>query len=154
MTPLPLLGFLLIALAGGTPTAIAAPLVVPGAEKSPVPKHAEWQGAPAVKLTRTSSRASGCVATQVREWLRVRCPHRTFAISLLGGSNEGLAFWIGPEAEGQPGEAQFPLRRGDRRVIQLWEQGKADDGSAVPKPSLILQEQWLDGEPAPTLTLL
>jgi hypothetical protein len=127
---------------------------VPGPDKSPVPSYAEWQAATQVKLSRTSPAASGCVASRVREWLRVRCPQRTFAISLLGGSNEGLSFWIGPEDKGRPGEVQFPLRRGDRRVLQLWTDGKAADGSAMPEPSLVVQEQWLEGQAAPTVSVL
>lgn len=151
MTSLPLLGFLLIVLGAGAPAASAR---APGPEKTPVPKHDEWAGAAPMKLSRTSPRASGCVSTRVREWLRIRCPNRTFALSLLGGSNEGLAFWIGPEAEGQPGEVQFPLRRGDKRVIQFWEQGKDAAGNPVPRPSLIVQEHWLEDEPEPTVTVL
>lgn len=127
---------------------------IPGPDKSPVPSFAEWQAATPVKLSRVSAAATGCVSTRVREWMRVRCPQKTFAISLLGGSNEGLSFWIGPEDKGRPGEVQFPLRRGDRRVVQLWTDGKAADGSAVPEPSLVVQEQWLEGEAAPTVTVL
>lgn len=134
------------------PTTLATD--VPAPEKSPVPTYAEWQSATEVKLTRTSRSATGCIATRVREWMRVRCPQKTFAISLLGGSNEGLSFWIGPEEKGRPGEVQFPLRRGDRRVVQLWTDGKAPDGGVVPEPSLVVQEQWVEGEPAPTVTVL
>jgi hypothetical protein len=126
----------------------------PGPEKSPVPTAKEWVDAASVKLTRRSPAASGCSARRVREWLRVRCPVKTFAISLLGGSNEGLAFWIGPEAEGWFGEVQFPLRRGDTRVVQLWgtKTGPAGVGELV--PSLVLQEQWVEGEAAPMVSVL
>lgn len=142
----------------GEPPAPAAPKPVdldpPGVEKSQVPTAKEWLAASPVRLSRTSQAAAGCVATRVREWLRVRCPVPTFALSLLGGSNEGLAFWIGSSAEGQPGEVQFPLRRGDRRVIQFWTQEKDREGGTVPAPSLVLQEQWVDGSPAPIVTVL
>jgi hypothetical protein len=77
-----------------------------------------------------------------------------FAVSLLGGSNEGLAFWIGPEEQGSPGEVQFPLRRGDRRVVQFWTQGKDAQGAYVPEPALVLQEHWLAGEESPFISLL
>jgi hypothetical protein len=153
-----LAAFVAVAAASDPVATPAAPPAALGAdlptEKSPVPSYAEWQSATPVKLSRTSPAASGCVATRVREWMRVRCPQKTFAISLLGGSNEGLSFWIGPDDKGQPGEVQFPLRRGDRRVVQLWTEGKAADGSVVPEPSVVLQEQWLDGEAAPTVTAL
>lgn len=126
----------------------------PGPEKSAVPTAKEWVDASPVKLTRTSPAASGCSARRVREWLRVRCPAKTFALSLLGGSNEGLAFWIGPETEGQFGEVQFPLRRGDRRVIQFW--GTKTDPAGVGElaPALVLQEQWVEGEAAPMVSVL
>lgn len=127
---------------------------VPGPDKSPVPTAKEWLSATPAKLSRTSQAAVGCDATRVREWLRVRCPIKTYAISLLGGSNENLSFWIGPEKEGQPGEVQFPLRRGDRRVVQFWMAGKDADGNVAPVPSIVLQEQWVEGEASPTVTVL
>ena len=123
-------------------------------ERSPVPTAQEWQTATPMQLRRVSPAAAGCKATRVREWLRVRCPQRTFALSLLGGSNEGLAFWIGPEEQGAPGEVQFPLRRGDRRVLQFWAQGKDAQGEFVPEPALVLQEHWLPGEESPFISLL
>jgi hypothetical protein len=126
----------------------------PSPEKSAVPSAKEWVDAGSVQLTRMSPAASGCTAKRTREWLRVRCPVKTFALSLLGGSNEGLAFWIGPEAEGQFGEVQFPLRRGDRRVLQFW--GTKTDPAGVGEvvPSLVLQAQWVEGEAAPMVTVL
>jgi hypothetical protein len=105
-------------------------------------------------LTRVSAAGATCNAIRVREWLRIRCASKTFAISLLGGSNEGLAFWIGPEADGQPGEVQFPLRRGDRRVVQFWAAGKDAEGGFQAKPLLVVQEQWVEGEAAPIVTAI
>lgn len=127
---------------------------LPGPEKSAVPTAREWLSATPVRLSRTSRVGAECAATRVREWLRVRCPVKTFALSLLGGSNEGLSFWIGPEAEGQWGEVQFPIRRGDRRVVQFWASREGDAGGLEPKPSVVLQEQWIEGESAPTITVL
>lgn len=137
---------------GPTPSSLEAD--VPSAEKSPVPSAKEWQTATTVKLTRRSPAASGCTAKRVREWLRVRCPVKTFALSLLGGSNEGLAFWIGPEAEGRFGEVQFPLRRGDVRVVQFWGTKTDPTGVGEVVPSLVLQEQWVEGEAAPMVSVL
>lgn len=146
------LGAALLALA--SPAASDATLaegITPGM-KTPVPTAKEWVTATDVKLTRTSPAAKGCTARAVREWIRVRCPLKTFAISLLGGSNEGLSFWIATSEPDQPGEVQFPLRVGDRRVVQLWVQGEGKD--AAPRPSVVLQEQWLEGEPAPRISVL
>ncbi len=134
-----------------------APLLasdVPAGERSPLPSSAEWTAAKAVKLTRRGPRATSCGATRVREWLRVRCLSTTFAISLLSGSNEALSFWIGGEPEGRFGEVQLPLRRGDRRVVQLWATGADSAGARVVQPSIVLQELWPEGDPAPTVTVL
>lgn len=127
----------------------------PTAARSPAPTAKEWTTAADIKLTRTSPAARGCVARQVREWVRVRCPQatKTFALSLLGGSNEGLSFWIAVDDAAQPGEVQFPVRVGDRRVVQFWIQGEAKDEGA-PRPGLVLQEQWVEGEPAAKISVL
>ena len=137
-------------------TSTPKPLEVdpPGADKSQVPTAKEWLAASPRRPARTSHAPARGVAARRRAGLRVRCPVPTFALSLLGGSNEGLAFWMGAPAEGQPGEVQFPLRRGDRRVIQFWTQEKDREGGTVPAPSLVLQEQWVDGSPAPIVTVL
>lgn len=127
---------------------------LPLPERSALPTAEEWLAARPVKLSRTSPRAATCAATRVREWLRVRCATPTFAISLLGGSNEGLSFWIGGEAEGRFGEVQLPLRRGDRRVVQLWATRDDGAGSAIVEPALVLQELWIEGDAAPTVTVL
>ena len=136
--------------------AAAKPLTadVPGADKSTVPTAKEWLAAEPVELSRLSPAGATCVATRVREWLRVRCPIKTFAISLLGGSNEGLSFWIGGEAEDRPGEVQFPLRRGDRRVVQFWVERSATGGETVIEPGIVVQEHWLAGDPSPTVSVL
>jgi hypothetical protein len=126
----------------------------PSADKSPSPKPDEWSKATPVRLTRTSPTGGGCRAVRVREWLRIRCATKTFAVSLLGGSNEGVAFWIGPESDGQPGEIQFPLRRGDRRVFQFWAYGKDAEGGFQAKPLLVVQEQWIEGDAAPIVTAI
>jgi hypothetical protein len=151
-----LVGVVAHADAPAEPPASPAPLDrdPPSTERSASPTAAEWLTAAPVLLARTSPKASSCVATRVREWLRVRCATPTFAISLLGGSHEGLAFWIGGEEEGRFGEVQLPLRRGDRRVVQLWATRDDPSGAKVVVPAQVLQEQWVEGEPAPTVTVL
>lgn len=119
--------------------------------KSPAPTATEWASAKGASLTRNRAR---CQALRVREWLRVRCTGETFAVSLLGGSNDGLAFWIG-EHEGRPfGEVQMPVRLGDRRVVQLWKTGTDAAGASVIEPSVVIQELWLEGDAAPIVTVL
>ena len=121
-------------------------------EASKPPKVTEWPGAQRVRLTRKGPQAAGCHALLVREWMRLRCEGDVFALSLLGGTPEGIAFWIG-QANGTPfGEVLLPLRRGDRRVFQLWAPGKDADGAFVAKPMLVVQESWMAGQETPTVT--
>ena len=127
------------------------------AEPSKQPTAAEWKTAPRVRLSRTGPAAAGCRAYRAREWLRVRCPELTVsAISLLGGKAEGVAFWIDPPRGGSElprgGEVMFPIRRGDRRVIQILTFGPGYDGPFTLLPAIVIQQQWLDDEPAPTVT--
>lgn len=121
-------------------------------EKSKSPKATEWATAARVKLTRKGPAAAGCRAHLVREWMRIRCEGQVFAISLLGGSPEGVAFWIGGTAAEPFGDILTPVRRGDRRVFQLWAPGKDAAGMFVPKPMLVVQEQWIEGQKAPIIT--
>ncbi|WP_437493857.1 hypothetical protein WME75_21370 [Sorangium sp. So ce1014] len=127
------------------------------AEPSKQPTAAEWKTAPRVRLSRTGPAAAGCRGYRRREWLRIRCPELTVsAISLLGGKTEGVAFWIDPPRGGSElprgGEVMFPIRRGDRRVIQILTFGPGYDGPFTLLPAIVVQEQWLDDEPAPTVT--
>ncbi len=120
-------------------------------ERSPSPKLQEWSSALRVRPTRTSPRVS-CRSEVVREWLRVRCAGEAFAISLLGGDVEGIAFWIDPVSH--EGEVLMPLRRGGRHVFQLWKATKDGASAFTPEPMLVVQEHWLEGATAPTLTIL
>ncbi|HZF50094.1 MAG TPA: hypothetical protein VE093_15655 [Polyangiaceae bacterium] len=122
------------------------------AEKSKSPKAAEWLTAPRVKFARKGPAAATCRAQIVREWMRVRCEGQVFAVSLVGGSREGVAFWIGGTAAEPFGEVLTPVRRGDRRVFQFWSPGKDAAGMFVPKPMLVVQEQWVEGQKAPIVT--
>lgn len=121
---------------------------------TPIPKADEWTHAERMELTRTGPLAEGCRTYRVREWLRIRCPVKTFALSLLGGDVQGVAFWIGPASEGQPGEVLFPVRRGDRRIVQLWGPEVDAKGIFTPKATLIIQEQWVPGMAAPIVSAM
>ncbi len=131
-------------------------------EKSKAPTVEEWRAAGVARSVKLSRQGlTPCTAVRVREWLRVRCYRdegdgsgEPFAISLLGGSNDGLSFWIGDE-HGKPfSEVQLPLRSGDRRVVQLWSAVRDAAGTSVVTPSWVIQEHWVEGEPDPTVTLL
>jgi hypothetical protein len=122
------------------------------AERSPSPKLPEWTGATRVRPTRRGAEAASCWVDLVREWARVKCSRETFAISLLGGEVEGVAFWI--DQATKEGVVLMPLRRGGKHVVQLWKAGTDRTGGFAPQPALVLQEYWLEGAPGPVLTLL
>ena len=121
------------------------------AERSASPKVGEWPSAPRVRPTRRGPSAAGCRAYLLREWLRVRCPGETFAISLLGGGEQGVAFWIDPATK--EGEALLPLYRGGRHVVQLWKPGKDAAGNFTPESAVVLQAYWIEGAPSPVVTI-
>jgi hypothetical protein len=121
------------------------------ADRSPLPKPNEWPAAPRVRPTRRGPAAAGCRAYLLREWMRVRCAGEAFALSLLGGDADGVAFWIDPATK--EGEALLPLRRGGRHVVQIWKAGRDATGVFVPEPLVVLQQHWIEGAPAPVVTL-
>jgi hypothetical protein len=130
------------------------------AEKSPRPAFADWKTSTPVRLQHVSPKAARCKVYLVKEWVRVRCLGGvTSAITQLGGEREGVAFWIDspPDpATGVPGdgEAVFPVRRGDRRLLQFWTLGPGYDGPLTVVPAFTLQEEWIDPDAGPTLLLL
>ena len=122
-------------------------------EKSSPPKISEWSSAPQVFPTRMGPAAAGCRAHMVREGLRLRCAGKVFAISMVAGTPEGIAFWIGG-TEAEPfGDILMPLRKGDRRIFQIWAPGQDASGAFVPKPMLVVQEQWQPTDKSPVVVL-
>lgn len=120
------------------------------AEKSGSPKVAEWVSAARVRPTRRAASAS-CRMDLVREWLRVKCAGEAFAISMLGGDVDGIAYWIDPKTK--EGEVLLPLRRGGRHAFQFWKAGKDRAGAFVPEPTVVVQQYWLEGAASPVVTL-
>ncbi len=120
--------------------------------KSPLPKPTEWPAAPRVRPTRRSAAAAGCRVYVLREWMRLRCPGDPFAMSMLGGDLDGIAFWI--DAATKEGEVLIPLRRGGKHVVQIWKAGKDANGGFVAQPTLLLQQYWLEGAPVPVIIVL
>lgn len=120
------------------------------AAKSPIPKAAEWGDAPRVRPTRRGPAALACRAYLRREWLRVRCPGEAFALSLLGGDVD-VAFWIDPKTA--EGEVMMPLRPGSKHAVQLWRSGRDAAGGFAPEPLVVVQQHWIEGAPAPIVTI-
>jgi hypothetical protein len=134
---------------------------IPTDKESKKPTPEEWRDAPVVAPTRMGPRAKGCTVSRVREWIRVSCPDLvTASIGVLGGTMAGYAFWIDPQKEGKDaklpagGEIQFPVRKGDRRVVQMLTFGTGYEGPLTQLPAIVVQEHWLDDADRPTLTVL
>jgi hypothetical protein len=114
------------------------------------PTAASFRDAPRVKPTRLGPRAVGCRAHQLGEWIRVRCPGETFALSLVGGDAD-VAFWI--DSSTHEGEVLLPARPGSRHVVQLWKAGKDEAGQFEPQPLIIVQQSTPTNGGPPVLTL-
>ncbi len=130
-------------------------------EESKKPTPEEWRDAKEVQPTRMGPRAKDCHVYRVREWVRISCPDLvTATIAVLGGTATGYAFWIDPQKEGKDaklpagGEIQFPVRKGDRRVVQMLTFGPGYEGPLTQLPALVVQEHWLDDEVEPIMTIL
>ncbi|APR87516.1 Cytochrome c551 peroxidase [Minicystis rosea] len=106
---------------------------------SPEPSRVEWNAAPLVRL----ARSIGCKAKRAREWVRIECANGN-QLLMAGGTRAGLTLSANPELDVKP-TVVFPVRRGDRRVIQLGTSWK------WMTPFAVLSEQWLDGDPHPLI---
>ncbi len=139
---------------GAAGEAVSLDVDPPSAEKTKSPSFDEWAKASKVLLTRAGPAAAPCTAYRVREWLKVRClgtqPH---AMVVLGGDAAEISFWIDKD-DRRGGEVQMPMRRGDRRVVQIWAGSTDAAGVFKAKPALIIQEYWLDNLAAPIVTAM
>ncbi len=136
-------------------------------DRSPEPKANEWSSAPRVSIDRSSwtvattdAPTSGrCDARRVREWVRIRCNLIISAITLLGGDREGLAMRLDPTPQQEwttfpeGAEVVFPVRRGDRRVIEWLGVAFGYHGMSALEPAFVLSEQWAPGDPGPLLVV-
>jgi|GEM_PF-6207998 len=125
------------------------------------PTGPEWHDANPVQFTyRSADRFSkSCEASQVREWLKIRCREQpTAAMRLLGGEGKHIYYWIQPpstETDGMPGESEIvmAIRPGDRRVIAWWTFAPGYDGPLTVTGSMTLQQDFQRGDEYPTLIL-
>ncbi len=122
--------------------------------KTPSPTSAEWK--PVDPVAVTSKLPEGCNAYRLREWVRIRCSKlATSTLALLGGTREGVSLFLDPGPNGSPappgGEVLFPVRRGDRRVVEWSTFGEAYEGFGFPEVAFLISESWPPGDPGPTL---
>jgi len=128
----------------GPPTLASEP---PAAAKTSPPKHADWKAASPVRLTRSND--ARCSARRLREWIRIDCDiPAADSVALLAGSRAGVEVWTS-ELEHHGAVIVFPVRRGDRRVLQVNESA----GKYGVDPSALVSEAWVEGEDIPTITI-
>lgn len=123
-------------------------------EKTPPPTAAEWK--PTVPVALTGATHAGCNAYRLREWVKIRCSKlSTSALALLGGAREGVTFYLDQDQWKSPvppgGEAMFPVRRGDRRVIEWSTFGDSYEGPGAPEVAFLISESWAPNDPGPTI---
>lgn len=125
---------------------------LPPAEPSDVPTADDWKAASVIAPDRPFD--TPCRLLRVREWVRFSCPAAGGMAGLIAGNADGYSAGtpIPP-----PGTSwwtstthwvQFPVRRGDRRLMQLRdaEPGNYGDGLYV-TGGVFVNVTWLDGEP-------
>jgi hypothetical protein len=133
------------ALEAGPPSWSAEPFPE---KRSPMPKKEAWASAPLVTLDRVTPDAT-CDTRRLQEWIRIHC-RLDGGTMLIGGNVDGFSL-------AGDGSAVFPVRRGDRRVIEVYgadttvNAHTAEPVARKPLPGLVLSEQWLAGDERPTL---
>ncbi len=130
-------------------------------KRSPMPKKDEWKSAPQVAIDRAlpealfRSREGGggaCETRRLREWIQIRCELGSGdgGVMLIGGNADGVSL-------GRDKDAIFPVRRGDRRVIELFTASETVNARTTeviarqPLPGVVVSEQWIAGDERPTL---
>lgn len=142
------------------PIALLETLTIPSTP-SPVPTLDEWKNATVVDVSRHGYETSDCTLWLVREWLKIKCDLSIGAIYQHAGNPEGVAFWITPKPniwsggmeEKNGGEMIFPLRVGDRRFLQFYRLQHDGCVGVGYGPSVMVDETWVEGDPAPTVVL-
>jgi hypothetical protein len=122
-------------------------------EASKPPSIDEWKSAE--ELSARGGGASSCRVRRVREWVRVRCLEgATVEIEQIAGPQvHSLAIEVLPNAYAGIGSGGtvFPVRRGDRRVMQ-WLTPRYTSVVEV-ESGVVLTEQWLPEDPGPMITI-
>jgi len=130
-------------------------LEVPEETKSPLPKPDDWKDA--VRRDVALRSEYGCTIQRLREWHRINCECSNATVALVTGTRDGVLVWATEERA----QLIFPVRRGDRRVLEVrphekWVSGLGPYGSPGQQPGgppIVFSETWLEGEDAPTLVM-
>ncbi|WP_437489757.1 hypothetical protein WME75_11325 [Sorangium sp. So ce1014] len=129
----------------------------PAPERTPRPAAAEWDAAEPVRLARDRSGAA-CKARMRREWLRIDCTAPSLAAVRTLGASAGEAWFSLDQKNGEElasgVSVAFPVRRGDRRVIEILAGTSAYRGQIGISTSFVISEQWLDGDAGPLVSVL
>lgn len=132
----------------------------PDDTKTDRPSEADWETAAALALTRPHRT---CTAKHLREWVRVECPREKtreepwLGVRVVGGDHVDVRVANPKTGEkySRPIAVVFPARRGDRRVLELAGTDDIPFKSFTVYESLevTVSELWLEGEPAPTISV-
>jgi hypothetical protein len=122
-------------------------------EASKPPSLDEWKAAE--ELSVRGGGASSCRVRRVREWVRLRCLEgATLGVEQIAGPQvHAIGVEAGPGAYAGVGTggAVFPVRRGDRRILQWFTPRYT---SVVETESgVVITEQWLPEDPGPMITV-
>ena len=92
----------------------------------------------------------GCEARRIREWYRFSCGFGQ--IEMISGSRENVTFTCTKTQQDSDlcndAAIIFPVRRGDRRAVELLTWSKWG-----PEPDSVLTEQFLEGDAYPSISL-
>ncbi|WP_437592779.1 hypothetical protein [Sorangium sp. So ce1000] len=132
----------------------------PPSERTARPAAAEWDAAEQVSLAR-AARGGACKARRQREWLRIDCSvPSVVAVRSLGTGAGGESVSAGEHQTEEDGSfpssvsVTFPVRIGDRRVIEILSFEEGYRFQAGLSTSVVISEQWLEGDAGPLVSAL
>ncbi|WP_437504929.1 hypothetical protein [Sorangium sp. So ce1099] len=133
----------------------------PVPEGGPRPQAAEWDAAEPVRLARDKG-GDACKARILREWLRIDCTAPSLAVVRTLGASAGEEWlWLDHKNSEQDPlglatgvSVVFPVRPGDRRVIEILSGIGGYRGEIGLATAFVISEQWLNGDTGPIVSLL
>jgi len=150
-----------LALGAASPTASStqgpAGSLISGAdvpsEPSKAPTAGEWASAAPVRINRGEPGA--CVASRIREWLRLRCPG-WIGGGLVAGDPKGVsltAFGLVDErGDHTVTTLVLPLSRGEARIFSFMQRGHEYNSDSYAEGGM-LSVVWRRGRPDPMLVM-